>query len=122
MPNHTKAFFANCFNLFDQHVQCIIIIVTIFKKTLALQHTCSICFTRDYGTDSLSYKQYYTQHCTGVQLWKITSTEVTFKGGKHHTRGTGEGNEGRVLAIAMARRLGGTEQGWKISHDGKRQR
>jgi hypothetical protein len=56
-------------------------------------------------------------------FWKIVSTEATFKGAEHHTRGTGEGNKERVLAIAaMARRLGRTEKGWKLSHGGKRQK
>ena len=44
-------------------------------------------------------------------LWKIVSKETTFKGGEHHTRGTGTDNDDRVLAIAMARGLCRTEKG-----------
>ena len=37
-----------------------------------------------------------------LRLWKIVSKETTFKGGEHHTRGTGTDDKDRVLAIAMA--------------------
>jgi hypothetical protein len=40
---------------------------------------------------------------SGATMWKIVSAETIFKGGEHHTRGTGrEGNDERVLATADA--------------------
>ena len=48
---------------------------------------------------------------SGATMWKIVSKETTFKGGEHHTRGTGTDDKDRVLAIAMARGLSRTEKG-----------
>jgi hypothetical protein len=45
---------------------------------------------------------------SGATMWKIVSTETTFKGGEHHL-GTGTVDVKSVLANALARKLGRAE-------------